>query len=1175
MRQIKWILSVPAILGFIVINLPREVVGYNSTSIPHPAEVSSGVVIEEVSANSASEKAGLREGDVLLRWIRGRVEGAIISPFDVSLIEIEQGPRGPVTLIGRRGTEDFSLAMGAGNWGLKSRPNFEPPILSRLEAANRLVAEGKATEAVEVWRALAAEYEKSDATWIAEWVLFRAAESLTEARETAPADQFYEQTVTQTKNVGAPIGAFLLKAWADRLIKRNAWDKARNLYERALAMIGEDNTHDLFSASIWNGLGIIAYIRGDYPSSEKYHLRALAIRKEAAPGSLAVAASLQNLGAVAIDKGDLDLAQTYDADSLEIKQKLAPNSVEVAAGLNNLGKVFLLRGDLSDAESNFRQSLAIRQKLAPESAEISVNFNSLGAVAKERGNLALAEMYYTRALTIQEKLIPNSIQAAATLSNLGTVAFARNDLDLAERYFLRAIEIRKEFGPESIEVAGLFANLAAVASERGDLERSRVLHRKALMIEEKLDPDSLEVADTLGNLGRIARSQGDPALAWKNLGKAYEIQEKQAPGSLALAATLNELGALDGDRGNLKQSEDYYHRALEIRDNLAPRSLAHAESLAALGSLMKSKREWATAAQFYDQAISALENQTTRLGGAENIRTGFRAAHSNYYRDYIEILLNQGKTEFAFEISERSRSRTLLETLNEARIDLRHGVEPSLIERERNLRSSIELKSDRRIRLLSEQHTQAQLSQIENEIEVLVRQDEEAEGFIRTSSPAFALLTQPRSLAAREIQASLLDSDTVLLEYSLGEEKSYLWLVTNHSIDCFELPSRPVIEGLARDVYDQLTAPSHRKSGETEQQRINRLAKIESAYPVSNRKLSEVVLGPVASRLTTKRILVVADGALRYIPFGALSASGKEGVAGHFTPLIVDHEIVNLPSASVLVASRRPHNRRDERPMTVAVLADPVFEKKDARVQAAVAGRSDSSRARQSLDVAPDSYSKESAMSATELTRSMSDLGLLGGGPQSLPRLLYSRQEAGAIWAALPSGSVMEALDFDASRATTEKLLSSDYRVIHFATHALVDNERPQLSGLVLSMVDKHGNPQNGFLNLQDIYNLDLSADLVVLSACETGLGKDYGGEGLVGLTRGFMYAGAKRVVASLWSVSDMATAELMRRFYQGMSQEGLRPSEALRQAQIQMWKQQRWKSPYYWAAFQIHGDWN
>jgi CHAT domain-containing protein len=168
----------------------------------------------------------------------------------------------------------------------------------------------------------------------------------------------------------------------------------------------------------------------------------------------------------------------------------------------------------------------------------------------------------------------------------------------------------------------------------------------------------------------------------------------------------------------------------------------------------------------------------------------------------------------------------------------------------------------------------------------------------------------------------------------------------------------------------------------------------------------------------------------------------------------------------------------------------------------------------------------------------------------------------------------LQALDFRASR---DVALGGDlgmYRIVHFATHGLLDDQRPELSGLVLSLVDESGRSQDGFLRLNEIYNLRLSADLVVLSACQTGLGKEVRGEGLIGLTRGFMYAGARSVAASLWKVDDVATRELMKRLYTGLFKSGLKPAAALRAAQLEMLKTTQWRAPYYWAAFVLQGEW-
>jgi CHAT domain-containing protein len=221
-------------------------------------------------------------------------------------------------------------------------------------------------------------------------------------------------------------------------------------------------------------------------------------------------------------------------------------------------------------------------------------------------------------------------------------------------------------------------------------------------------------------------------------------------------------------------------------------------------------------------------------------------------------------------------------------------------------------------------------------------------------------------------------------------------------------------------------------------------------------------------------------------------------------------------------------------------------------------------------------FAESPARFADTLARSAADAGVHPGqrGQLFLPRLPFTRVEAKAVLGMVPPGSSRGALGFDASRSLAISGELGQYRIVHFATHALVDNIHPELSGLVLSLVDHTGQPVDGFLDLEDIYNLDLSADLVVLSACDTALGKELRGEGMIGLTRGFMYAGAPRVMATLWKVNDFATAKLMSYFYRGMERDGLKPGQALRQAQLAMLKRHSSSAPYDWAGFVLQGDW-
>ena len=337
-----------------------------------------------------------------------------------------------------------------------------------------------------------------------------------------------------------------------------------------------------------------------------------------------------------------------------------------------------------------------------------------------------------------------------------------------------------------------------------------------------------------------------------------------------------------------------------------------------------------------------------------------------------------------------------------------------------------------------------------------------------------------------------------------------------------ELPPRARIETLARRAHDALSRAQ------------------SPDLRVALQELGDAIVAPLGARITGKRLAIVTEGTLQYIPFAALpDASGR--------PLIASHEIVSLPSASTLRALRADAPARAAS-RSVFVVGDPVFDGQDPRV-----------RRGETPAAAP----------ATALERSARDSGVA-----DLGRLLFTRREADAIASLVPAGRARKLLDFDASldRVTSGDL--SDYRVVHFATHGLLNNKHPELSGLVFSLVDPQGRPQNGFLPAYEVYNLRMNAELVVLSACQTALGEDIRGEGLVGLTRAFMYAGTPRVVASLWRVPDSATAALMQRFYRALLTENRRPAEALRLAQESVRAERRWSAPYYWAGFTLAGEW-
>ncbi|MGB3654786.1 MAG: CHAT domain-containing protein, partial [Rivularia sp. (in: cyanobacteria)] len=455
------------------------------------------------------------------------------------------------------------------------------------------------------------------------------------------------------------------------------------------------------------------------------------------------------------------------------------------------------------------------------------------------------------------------------------------------------------------------------------------------------------------------------------------------------------------------------------------------------------------------------------------------------------------------------------------------------------------------------------IKQTETEIQNIINQQKQLKEKIRAQNPERDKLTNPEPLKLSEIQQQL-DKDTVLLQYSLGNERSYLWLVTPTSLASYELPPGEEIEKIAKELHSELAT---------------------NTLPIdSAQKLSEIILAPVKDKITGKRLVIVADGVLQQIPFAALADPNNKNSTStktsnecrdvtcnvsrgglipepkpgvdinntNYQPLMLNHEIVNLPSASTIAIQREKIAKRNIAPKKIAILADPVYSPKDKRVT----GKEET--------ITPELDLERSA-----LQRSAKSLNRTGWD-----RLENTKIEAQEILKLVPSTDTLQAFSFDANYnlATSKNL--NQYQILHFATHGFVNPDRPELSGIVLSLVNKDGQQIPGYLRLADLFEQDYPAELIVLSACETGLGKDVSGEGLVGLTRGLMYAGASRVALSLWQVDDKGTSVLMQEFYKQMLQENKTPAEALRAAQRKLWANPDWRSPHYWAAFTLQGEW-
>ena len=882
------------------------------------------------------------------------------------------------------------------------------------------------------------------------------------------------------------------------------------------------------------------------------------------------ALTLLSIGFAYAQLSEFRKALLYFNETLSLAQSLKERRLE-AATETFLGGMQDVLGDIGSALEHYNRALILSRESGNRQAEAS-SLNNIGATYFGIAYWQKALEYYSQALP-HLRALGNQRGEANTLSNIGVAYNMLGEQQKALDHLQQSLLLRRSTGDRNGEAYTL-TNIGSAHSKYGEYHKALDYYNQAQVIQRETGNRAQE-AETLDLIGTAYSALGQPEKALEYHQQALQIQ--RATGNIRREAiSLSNLGHVYNLLSQPDKALDQFNQALSIFRNIGDLNNA-AVTLEGSARSKQMRGNLDEARKYIEESLTLIETVRAR-SGSQQLRASYRASMEKVYEFYIDLLMHQhaanpslGHDAEAFQASERGRARGLVELLSEAHVDIRQGVDTAVIERERNLTQLLNAKAQRQIQLMARKGSQEEIATLKKEISTLEDEYQQVQTTIRKTSPAYAALTQPRPLSLKEIQQQL-DPDTLLLEYSLGEERSYLWVVAQQSLKSYELPKREQVEKVARRFYELLTTRSLFRPGENAAAKQQRIAQADSQLLEASGELSQMVLGPVASELGTKRLVVVADGALQYVPFGALqkpsvvsgqlsAAKNSRTINGRLTvptyrPLVVDHEIISLPSASSLAVQRMGLANRKPRRDAVAVIADPVFSVSDERLKA-------------SVRIVEPSGTPTSGASTRMIEHLADDSGKL-----VIRRLPFTRQEAEQILAVAPRVSNLKAMDFKANRITAISGELSKYRYVHFATHGFLDSERPDLSAVVLSLVDEQGKPQDGFLSAHDIYNLKLPAELVVLSACQTGLGKEIKGEGLVGLTRGFMYAGAARVVVSLWNVNDKATADLMTKFYEKMLKQGERPAAALRAAQVEMWKQKQWQSPYYWAAFTMQGEW-
>jgi CHAT domain-containing protein len=980
-----------------------------------------------------------------------------------------------------------------------------------------------------------------------------------------------------------------LASEVDFAASREARLRALDLYEQAFNQADLAGEARLKARSLFSQATINYWHFGEWDLVRE--LASRAARLYEATGNKHLAANAMHLQAAAILE-KIDLVEKTDSKGLSPEAQMLFNDAlalfneahdeliqlgkeyDAALVTNNLGYAYHdKKGDLDTAANYYREAAGAFDELGEWDGKF-VPSSNLATIDFDRGNLIPAVGWYQSTLDAWPPGI-NSEGRAHTLDNLAASQKALGRRDDALKSYALALEIHRQLD----DLTGQGQSLTGIGKtylDIGETDLALEYLETALKIRREANDGPGQVS-ALNAIGNIHRRNGDfdAALAAHResyrlataLGDRAMTRQLIAEDQLAAGRALEALKTLEGD--------EQLAGELRNRKLLADNQYIHGEALLMVGDAENALQAYDSATITFKELGFNTEQSATVFGAARasralgrneearnqawqaieqveglrsqlinpGMRAFFLAERQGYYTFLIDLLMsihsastdNDNKyLREALAVSERSRARALMDLVNETSIELTGRKGEELAAQQEMLYQKMAEARYRLNLLLADPPEDGldesiaiirqELAETENELNLLQIEYREA-------SPDFVSMTDPRVLDTDKIQAQL-DDDSALLQYSLGEPRSYLWLVTRNSVDGWPLPGSQEIESRARQLYELLGRPASSQASK---------AKLEE----TTRQFSQLILGSIEA-LPGQRLVVVADGVLQYLPFSILYGPGRK--AKHET-LITNHEIVYLPSTSVLAAQRVANVDRQATSKKIAIFADPVFEATDQRFAKQSAGTS--------------------AVNEVALQRSADRTD-----PNELKRLPATAREADAIASLVDPGDRILATGFDASRENVMNSGLNEFQLVHFATHGLIDSRYPALSALAFSRFDSQAQQRDGLLWLHDIYNLNLNADLVTLSACSTALGREIAGEGLNGLTQGLMHSGSKSVLASLWQVPDRATAELMRLFYQNLLEKEQKPAMALRNAQLELSSRVRWRDPYFWSAFVLQGDW-
>ena len=1166
-----------------------------------------GAELHERGSYAAADTAHRRALELRQRLLGADHADVATSLRDVAVIQFRLGRFGPADSLARRALAIHEAALGAehpqtaATWNVLGVIHF---LTRRYAVADSLYR-----------RALAIQEKSLGADHLqVAWTLNNIAQLHSAQRRYAAADTVFRRVLAiQERVLGGEHRALLstLVALAYVGQYRGRYADAEQAFRRAIAiraaLFGDD-------AQVGNGttaLGWVVYQQGRYAEAESLYHRALAIQRKAlGPEHLQVSWSMHNLAVLYVEQGRYADAEPLHRRALAIKEKeLGAESPEVASSLSDLGVLYFLQFRFEEAEPLYRRALAIREKaFGPEHEAVAGVLENLGLLYIQQVRFAEAEPLFHRALAVQEKLLgAEHPKVANVLNNIGYLYQQQGRFAEAEPLMRRALALQeKALGPEHVRVSVTLTNLAVLAQRQGRFAEAEPLHQRALAIREAT-LGSRAAAQSLSMLGSLYFRQGKYAeaerLYRRDLAATEEAYGADATTTAGARRALARAIMLRG--GDIGEARRLVERAIATLDAGSALPDLRVISYALRAELRQRDGDRAGAAADMAEAIRGAEELRPRVGGGEETRAAFFSEYAYLFDLMVAWRLEAGDVAGALEYAERGRARVLLDQLAAGKVDLRQSipadVRAPLEARERNAQARMAELQQRLTLLrsrkdLAEPARGARRTVLEDSLRAAEHDFREVYEEIRNASPLWRdLLTsggQPVSLAT--IQRRVVPERGLLLLYQNGTAGSYVFVVPPNGAPPEAVPltvgraeaaalgvepgalTAAVLERVLGGVSSQtmkgegLAALLSRAPG-----RPGRARTPDASMGMLHALWRVLVPAPVWQRVrAAEQVVVIPDRGLYQLPFEALVV--QPGPSFEKARYWLD----DGPPVRYAASATTLHNLEQRAAArlvpaldsaSVLSLSDPVFDPaqlslpRPAEIRPATPGASGG------------------ATSAAAVTRNSYER--FGGSLAALPGTAAETEAVRKAFApdaaaAAAGGAVVVLQRLEATEARLRPALGGK-RFLHLATHGLVDERGGSLfAALALTPPgsEKAAADDDGFLQLHEIYSLRLpELELAVLSACETNAGATVDGEGVFALSRGFLAAGARRVIASEWVVDDRSTADLMGHFFRGVAsaeRAGRRTDYvgALREAKREVRRQPRWAHPYFWAPFVLTG---